>query len=91
MLLFGIPHKGLVVDDIQKMLSERGMGPHPREALVKQIEEGSGSLAERVSSFKEIIRGRKIVSFYETVQTKRLAQVCSTTFSLQTSKARSPY
>ncbi|RKK27668.1 hypothetical protein BFJ66_g16550 [Fusarium oxysporum f. sp. cepae] len=70
MLLFGIPHKGLVVDDIQKMLA--GEGNHPRSVLLQQIREKSDLLAFQLADFKNLIRDRKIVSFYETGQTKQL-------------------
>ncbi|KAM6510829.1 hypothetical protein FSOLCH5_011275 [Fusarium solani] len=56
MILFGIPHKGLVVDDIQKMLA--GQYNHPRTF--------------QLADFKNLIRDRKIVSFYETGQTRQL-------------------
>jgi hypothetical protein len=70
MLLFGIPHKGLVVDDIQKMLS--GQDNHPRSALLEQIKSKSELLAYQLADFKNLIRDRKIVSFFETGQTRQL-------------------
>lgn len=70
MLLFGIPHKGLVVDDIQKMLT--GQDNHPRDALLQQIRSKSDLLAFQLVDFKNLIRDRKIVSFYETEQTRQL-------------------
>ncbi|KAH8689250.1 hypothetical protein GQ44DRAFT_637548 [Phaeosphaeriaceae sp. PMI808] len=70
MLLFGIPHKGLVVDDIQKMLC--GEDNHPRNALLEQIRAKSDLLAFQLADFKNLIRDRKVVSFYETGQTRRL-------------------
>lgn len=70
MLLFGIPHKGLVVDDIQKMLP--GQDNHPRSALLQQIRSKSDSLAFQLADFKNLIRDRKVVSFYETRQTRQL-------------------
>jgi protein SERAC1 len=70
MLLFGIPHKGLLIDDIQQMLS--GQDNHPRNALLQQIEAKSDLLAFQLADFKNIIRDRKLVSFYETGQTRRL-------------------
>ncbi|KAF2186789.1 hypothetical protein K469DRAFT_570907 [Zopfia rhizophila CBS 207.26] len=70
MLLFGIPHKGLVVDDIQKMLA--GQDNHPRSALLKQIRSKSDLLAFQLADFKNLIRDRKIISFYETGQTRQL-------------------
>jgi hypothetical protein len=70
MLLFGIPHKGLVVDDIQKMLAEQP--GHPRHALLEQIRNKSDLLAYQLVDFKNLIRDRKVVSFYETGQTRQL-------------------
>jgi hypothetical protein len=70
MLLFGIPHKGLVVDDIQKMLA--GQDNHPRSALLEQIKSKSELLAYQLADFKNLIRDRKIVSFFETGQTRQL-------------------
>ncbi|KAF2185579.1 hypothetical protein K469DRAFT_687903 [Zopfia rhizophila CBS 207.26] len=60
MLLFGIPHKGLVVDDIQKMLA--GQDNHPRSALLQQIRSKSDLLAFQLADFKNLIRDRKIDS-----------------------------
>ncbi|OCK73381.1 hypothetical protein K432DRAFT_410741 [Lepidopterella palustris CBS 459.81] len=70
MLLFAIPHKGLVVDDIQKMLA--GQDNHPRNALLQQIRAKSDLLAFQLADFKNLIRDRKVVSFYETEQTRQL-------------------
>ncbi|KAK2608508.1 hypothetical protein QQS21_002970 [Conoideocrella luteorostrata] len=69
MLLFAIPHKGLVVDDVQKMLSGQ---EHPRNGLLKEINTSSDSLASQLAQFKNVIRDRKVVSFYETAQTRKL-------------------
>jgi hypothetical protein len=70
MLLFGIPHKGLVVDDIQKMLA--GQDNNPRSTLLEQIKSKSELLAYQLADFKNLIRDRKIVSFFETGQTRQL-------------------
>lgn len=70
MLLFGIPHTGLVVDDIQKMVA--GQDNHPRGALLEQIRSKSDLLAIQLADFKNLIRDRKVVSFYETLQTRQL-------------------
>lgn len=76
MLLFGIPHKGLVVDDIQKMLA--GESNHPRDRLLQEIKSKSNLLAYQLVDFKNLIRDRKVVSFYETGQTRQLEFVwCS--------------
>jgi hypothetical protein len=70
MLLFGIPHRGLVVDDIQKMLA--GEDGHPRRGLLEQIREKSDLLASQLDSFRNLIQDRKVVGFYETGQTRQL-------------------
>jgi hypothetical protein len=70
MLLFAIPHKGLVVDDIQKMVA--GQDNHPRGALLEQIRSKSDLLAFQLADFRNLIRDRRVVSFYETGQTRHL-------------------
>ncbi|OBT59947.1 hypothetical protein VE03_10332 [Pseudogymnoascus sp. 23342-1-I1] len=60
MLLFGVPHKGVVVDDIQKMMA--GGGNHPRSALLEQIRNKSVVLAFQLPDFKKLIRDRKVDS-----------------------------
>lgn len=70
MLLFGIPHRGLVVDDIQKMFA--GEDGHPREGLLGQIRQKSDLLASQLDDFRNLVRDRKVVSFYETGQTRQL-------------------
>jgi hypothetical protein len=72
-LFFGTPHKGLVVADIQKMIAEDDR--HPRNALLKEIDEKSTLLLSQLSDFKNVIRDRKIVSFYEQSQTRGLVKV----------------
>ena len=72
-LLFATPHKGLLVDDIQKMLAEREN--HPRNALLQQINLKSDLLILQLADFKNLIRDRKIVSFYEMQQTRQLVLV----------------
>jgi hypothetical protein len=73
MLLFGIPLKGLLVDDIEKMLA--GENKHPRGALLEQIRSKSDLLAVQLADFKNLIRDRKVVTFYEMGQTRQLAFV----------------
>ncbi|RFN52394.1 hypothetical protein FIE12Z_3325 [Fusarium flagelliforme] len=70
MLLFGIPHKGLVVDDIQKILAHQE-NSH-RSALLQQIRKESDLLESQLVDFKNLIRDRKVVSFYETRTTRQL-------------------
>ncbi|RDW73410.1 hypothetical protein BP6252_07317 [Coleophoma cylindrospora] len=69
-LFFGTPHKGLVIDDIQRMIS--GEDRHPRAELLEQIKTKSDSLTYQLVDFKNLIRDRKIVSFYEMQQTRWL-------------------
>ncbi|KAK2788839.1 hypothetical protein FQN53_003026 [Emmonsiellopsis sp. PD_33] len=69
-LLFGIPHKGLVIDDIKRMLGEDNS--HPRLSLLQQINVKSDHLFFQLAEFKNLIRDRKVISFYETKQTRRL-------------------
>ena len=70
MLLFGIPHRGLVSDDILKMLA--GEDRHPRRELLGQIKEKSDLLASQLDNFRNLIQDRKVESFYETAQTRQL-------------------
>jgi hypothetical protein len=82
MLLFGIPHRGLVVDDIQKMLA--GEDGHPRKELLEQIKQKSDLLASQLDDFRNLVRDRKLVSFYEKRQTRQLQFVrCYSTSKAQ--------
>lgn len=72
-LFFGTPHKGLVIDDIQRMVA--GEDYHPRTELLEQIKLKSDLLMYQLADFKNLIRDRKIISFYETQQTRRLELV----------------
>jgi hypothetical protein len=62
------------MDDIQQMLA--GDGHHPRGQLLQQISSKSDLLIHQLADFKNLIRDRKVVSFYETEQTRRLVLVC---------------
>lgn len=72
MMFFGTPHRGLLIDDIQSMLGEDPTSP--RTALVEHIQYGSQRLADQLNDFKNLIRHRKIVSFIEMQQTRRLVK-----------------
>lgn len=74
MLLFGIPHKGLLTNDIHKVVV--GQDNHPRKALLEQIRSKSDLLVFQSADFRNLIRDRKVISFYETVQTRQLQFVC---------------
>jgi hypothetical protein len=73
MIFFAIPHKGLVIDDIQQMLA--GDRSHPREQLLRQISTKSDVLIHQLADFKNLIRDRRVISLYETKQTRRLVLV----------------
>ncbi|KAF2176125.1 hypothetical protein K469DRAFT_718281 [Zopfia rhizophila CBS 207.26] len=49
-----------------------GQNNHPRNALLEQIRSKSDLLAYQLVDFKNLIRDRKIISFYETGQTRQL-------------------
>ncbi|KAF2998717.1 hypothetical protein E8E15_000386 [Penicillium rubens] len=70
LILFAIPHKGLVEDDIQQMLA--GDKNYPREQLLRSISSKSDLIIHQLADFKNVIRDRKVVSFYETKQTRQL-------------------
>ena len=72
-LFFGTPHKGLVIDDIQRMAA--GEGHHLRAGLLEEIKAKSNLLIYQLVDFKNIIGDRKIISFYETQQTRQLELV----------------
>lgn len=53
LILFGIPHKGLVEEDIQQMLaSDR---KYPRERLLQQSSSKSDLLVHQLADFKNLI------------------------------------
>jgi hypothetical protein len=72
-LFFASPHKGLMVDDMKRMLT--GRDNHPRGTLLEQINQKSDLLLSQLVDFKNLIRDRRIVSFYEMKQTRRLQWV----------------
>lgn len=75
MIFFATPHKGLAVDDIEQMLA--GDENHPRQQLLQQISNKniSDDLVNQLADFKNLIRDRKVLSFYETEQTRQLQYV----------------
>lgn len=62
-----------MVNDIERML---GQEAHPRHHLLQQISNKSDILVHQLVDFKNLIRDRKIVSFYEIEQTRQLEYVC---------------
>ncbi len=75
MLLFAIPHQGLIVDDIETMQAAKGITT--RSALLDQLKIGSHALQFLQEPFRELIveSGYKVVSYYETHATPRLELV----------------
>jgi protein SERAC1 len=69
-LFFGTPHKGLLIDDIKQIVA--GDEDHPRTEILEQIRAKSNLLIYQLVDFKNHIRDWKIVSFYETLQTRQL-------------------
>lgn len=71
LLFFGTPHKGLFIEDILSIIG----GDNPRRGLVEELREKSLSLQSQISDFRNLARDYKIVSFYETQQSRRLKWV----------------
>jgi hypothetical protein len=71
LLFFGTPHKGLFIKDILGIIE----GDNPRRGLVEELREKSLSLQLQISDFRNLARDYKIVSFYETQQSRRLKWV----------------
>ena len=74
MFLFAVPHRGMNIDDMIQIL---GAGKHPRESLLRGIDKESAAqkLIAQTEEFKDVIKDRKVISFYETEQTRRLEPV----------------
>lgn len=70
-IFFGTPHRGLLVDDILAMVGEGS----PRVALVNSISSGSNVLKIELEKFFDCSASLRIVSFYETMQTRKLVKV----------------
>ncbi|KAF2010868.1 hypothetical protein BU24DRAFT_496047 [Aaosphaeria arxii CBS 175.79] len=65
---FGTPHKGMGVDNFRRMMGKNDNG---RDALLDDIKKKSSVLEHLQDDFRNIIRERKIVSFYELNQTQQ--------------------
>jgi hypothetical protein len=75
MLLFGVPHRGLLVDDMIQTLVQQKI--YSRKPLLDQIDRSSDALASQLIDFVNIIQDRRVISFYEVQGTKQLQFVCS--------------
>lgn len=69
-LQFATPNKGMVIDDM-KQITE-GEENHPWDDLLRDLKLNSSPLIQQLDAFKNLIKDRKVVSFYETRQTRRL-------------------
>ena len=72
-LFFGTPHKGLETVDLKCMVEENRC--QSRNDLLDDIKLGSRLLEHQLSRFKDWIGDRKIVSFIEMQQTRKLQKV----------------
>ncbi|KAF8248686.1 hypothetical protein K440DRAFT_660729 [Wilcoxina mikolae CBS 423.85] len=54
-IFFGVPHKGLVVTDIQRMIVE----DHPRQQLLSQVSFSSRLLADQLAKFKNLVQDHR--------------------------------
>lgn len=63
----------MIIDDIASMLADDDR--NPRNDLLKQLGKNSEILGYQLTDFKNMIGDRKIVSFYEREQSKRLEKV----------------
>src|SRR5436853_6746426 len=78
-LFFGTPHGGLETVDLKCMVEENRC--QSRNGLLDDIKHGSRLLEQQLLRFKNWIGNRKIVSFIEMKQTKKLQKVGPQSFS----------
>ena len=69
---FAVPHRGLDIEDMKRIM---GTEQHPRTGLVHQINIDSETLKGQLLDFKDILDDTKVVTFYETEQSRRLQRV----------------
>ena len=69
LLLFAVPHKGLDVEDMKEIMGAEGNSRHD---LIHQIRIESKQLRQQLGDFKDVLHDRKVVTFYETEQSRRL-------------------
>ena len=77
LFLFGIPHRGLILDDLRQMLGS----DNPRHKLLKDLEPDSDFLTSQRKKFVNILDTQriKVVSYHEKHETGRLESVRSET------------
>jgi hypothetical protein len=72
-MFFATPHRGLIADDILKVLNPETDADRIR--LVNSINSNSDRLTEELRRFINLTRKLKVVSFYEQQKTKGLVKV----------------
>jgi hypothetical protein len=68
-----------------------GRETHPRNTLLQQISHKSDLLISQLADFKNLIRDRRVVSFYETEQTRQLEFVRRPSINENTEKIIDSY
>ena len=71
-LFFAVPHRGV---DIEDLISIIAADAHPRTTLLQHIQVSSELLKVQLQDFINALDTIKIVSFYETEQSRRLIRV----------------
>lgn len=72
-LFFGVPHRGLFIDDVINMVEAESQ--HQRIPLLKEINKTSEFITSELESFINLAARLKILSFYETAQTRQVMKV----------------
>ena len=86
MLFFAVPHRGIDVDDMLYVLDKDS----PLTRLLEEIRSQSKELKVQLEDFKQQIHERKVVSFPETKQSRRLQMVsCARIGMLQSNTDKS--
>ncbi|KAL7267342.1 hypothetical protein RUND412_010075 [Rhizina undulata] len=71
-MFFGTPHRGILMEDVSKMLGDHDVH-NSRIKLLDEIKNGP-LLETDLNKFKTLVEGFKVVSFYERLQTAEVAK-----------------
>lgn len=75
-MFFGAPHKGIRTEALEAMVADKNFGSRGRsEKLLRVLARGSDYLQEHAESTKVVWKGRRIVSFFETMKTEVVIKV----------------
>jgi hypothetical protein len=72
-LFFGVPHRGLFIEDVISMVKEESQ--QQRIPLLEEINRASQLITSELESFINLAVDLKILSFYETGQTRKVIKV----------------